>query len=582
MKFALDDAGKVQCEVSELIVSRLLVQANSGAGKSRTLRRILEQTHGAVQQIVIDTEGEFGSLREKYDYVYAAPKGGDTIAHPRSAALLAIRLLELRVSAIIDLYELPMHDRIRFVKLFFDAMIEAPKKLWHPVMVVLDEAHVFCPEKGKGQAESTAAVIDMSSRGRKRGFCAVYATQRIQKLSKDATADLNNKLIGRATQSADVERAADEIGLAKTQRRELVELEPGQFLVSGPAFNVKGIERVKVGRVRTTHPEAGKRIAFTAPPPTSKIRALLPKLSDLPAEAEAERKTLADLQAEIVRLKREVSQKQSGADPTLLRSLKQGLARAMKVLVQIHALDLSSSNGPTAEEIAAVMGLAGKNIEKLVTKRLEERGREIEKLRAAAFESMALVRKLLDEDVTVDVTVKPIGKPPKLAAVTRPVTRQTNDTNLGSGERQVLVAIAQHRDTGVSRDQVTVLTGFKRSTRDAYISRLRQKGLIGEEPFVATDDGLSVLGSSFEPLPTGDELRDHWLRKLPQGESAVLRVLVEAYPEPVSRDRVTNATGFKRSTRDAYLSRLSTRKLAIAHRGGMVAASPILFAEGGG
>src|SRR5438067_9069033 len=91
----------VGIDLSTLVDTRLLVQANSGGGKSWLLRRLLEQTHGRVQHLVIDPEGEFASLREKYDYVLAAPRGGDTLAEPRSAALLAERLLELRVSAVL-------------------------------------------------------------------------------------------------------------------------------------------------------------------------------------------------------------------------------------------------------------------------------------------------------------------------------------------------------------------------------------------------------------------------------------------------------------------------------------------------
>ena len=59
--------------VQRLIETRLLLQANSGGGKSWALRRILEQTHGDVQQIVIDVEDEFHTLREKYDYVLGLP-----------------------------------------------------------------------------------------------------------------------------------------------------------------------------------------------------------------------------------------------------------------------------------------------------------------------------------------------------------------------------------------------------------------------------------------------------------------------------------------------------------------------------
>src|SRR5438874_13784069 len=110
----------VSIDLPTLIDTRLLVQSNSGGGKSWLLRRILEQSHGKVQQIVIDMEGEFSTLREKYDYILAG-KGGDVPVSPRSASLLARRLLELHVSAILDLYELHSYERKSFVKLFLDA-----------------------------------------------------------------------------------------------------------------------------------------------------------------------------------------------------------------------------------------------------------------------------------------------------------------------------------------------------------------------------------------------------------------------------------------------------------------------------
>jgi len=69
-------------DFQRLIESPLLVQANSGGGKSWLLRRLLEQSQGKVQQIILDPEGEFGTLRERYNYVLAG-KGGDTLAESR-------------------------------------------------------------------------------------------------------------------------------------------------------------------------------------------------------------------------------------------------------------------------------------------------------------------------------------------------------------------------------------------------------------------------------------------------------------------------------------------------------------------
>ena len=77
-----DTTGKrVRLDTERLVTSRMLLQANSGGGKSWAIRRLLEQTHGKIQQLVIDPEGEFYTLREKNDYVLAG-KGGDCPAGP--------------------------------------------------------------------------------------------------------------------------------------------------------------------------------------------------------------------------------------------------------------------------------------------------------------------------------------------------------------------------------------------------------------------------------------------------------------------------------------------------------------------
>ena len=149
----------VRIDLDRLVETRLLIQANSGAGKSWTIRRLLEQTHGSVQQIVVDREDEFSTLRAKYDYILAGKEGGDCPADVRSAALLARRLLELRVSAVVGISELKAHERPRFVKLFLESLINAPRDLWHPCLVVIDEAHIFCPQSG--DAESGPAVRDL-------------------------------------------------------------------------------------------------------------------------------------------------------------------------------------------------------------------------------------------------------------------------------------------------------------------------------------------------------------------------------------------------------------------------------------
>lgn len=127
----LETGKNVELDLSRLISTRLLIQANAGAGKSWLIRRILEQTHGKVQQIVLDLEGEFSTLREEYDYLLVG-KDGEIPANIQTAELLARKLLKLNVSTIIDLSELKHHERILFVKRFLDSLVNAPRELWHP------------------------------------------------------------------------------------------------------------------------------------------------------------------------------------------------------------------------------------------------------------------------------------------------------------------------------------------------------------------------------------------------------------------------------------------------------------------
>src|SRR5271156_4585739 len=110
----------VKLDIDGLLRGRLLVQGGSGSGKSWLIRRICEEIFGKVQVIIIDPEGEFATLREKFGYVLVG-KGGETAAHPKIAGMTAQRLLELRASAVCDLYEMKPCERHSYVKNFLES-----------------------------------------------------------------------------------------------------------------------------------------------------------------------------------------------------------------------------------------------------------------------------------------------------------------------------------------------------------------------------------------------------------------------------------------------------------------------------
>ncbi len=540
--------GRAELDLEILLRTRLLIQGNSGAGKSWLIRRLAEQLFSHVPVLIVDPEGEFATLRERFGYVLVG-KGGETPADVRSAELVAHKLQELRASAVCDLYEMRPLDRHRWVKLFLEGLIDAPKKYWHPTVVIVDEAHLFCPEKGTGESEAYESMIDIATRGRKRGICAVFATQRLGKLRKDAAAELLNVLIGSTFIDIDRDRAADILGITRTDRaaffNEIRLLEPGNFWGLGRAIATER-RLIHIGPVQTSHPEAGSTKQSAAPPPTpEKLKALLPKLKDLPQQAEEKAKTEAELRGEVRSLKAQLAQRPVAAVATREVPI---LKDAQVKRIEATVCKAEQLNERTLKALTEVMA-AAHDVFRAV------------KAAPAPLNQKSPLRHDDNRDLVRSVMSK-----------SRMAERDSLD--LPKGELACLKAIAQHADTGVTRPQLTVLTTYKRSTRDAYIQRLNERKLLifNGERIAAAPAGYEALGNNFEPLPTGAELQQYWLRKLPQGESEILDMLLQAYPKSVERERISEHTNYKRSTRDAYIQRLSARELVTTERDGVRAA----------
>jgi hypothetical protein len=581
--------GNVHADLRKLIVSRLLLQANSGGGKSWALRRLLEQTHGHVQQIVIDPEDEFYTLREKYDYILVRHEDGDCVPEIRSAELLATRLLELGVSAIISLYELHPRDRREFVKRFLNSLVNAPKKLWHRALIVVDEAHEFCPEQGKQQKGDAVAdaVIGLMSKGRKRGFCGVLATQRLSKLNKDAAAEAKNKLIGNAVLDLDRKRAAEELGFSsKEQTLSLRNLEAGEFYGFGPAISREAV-KFRFGGVETTHPEAGSSPAPVAAP-KSKVQSVLAKLADLPQEAEQERVTIADLQRQVRDLTQQLkaaAKAQPAApkpDPkqqiraAQLNKAQRALEAVMKFIVEITTRNFDSSV-PEKEVRAAING-AVDNALKKVQAVMDARSSELLRLKKDASEILRRIKTIVDSDVPVKVevrhnepfTVTPPATPTERRA-TAPSAAPADGSSPTGGLRRILIALAQ-RPNGLTNRQIGVRAGLssKGGTFSTYLSRARTNGWIeGDKSAIRiTEAGKDAL-QTWEDLPGGEQLYQYWLGQLGEsGAARILRALYEAYPNTLTKNEVADRAGISAAggSFSTYLSRLRSLELITGNK----------------
>ncbi|WP_375290638.1 helicase HerA domain-containing protein [Qipengyuania sp.] len=247
-----DSGGQtVPVDVAELLATRLLVQGNSGSGKSHLLRRLLEQSADLVQQVVIDPEGDFVSLADRFDHVVI-----DAGAHSaREIEALAGRVRQHRVSVVLALDELEVEQQIRCAALFLGALFDAPRDHWFPALVVVDEAQMFAPAAGGEVAEETrrmtlSAMTNLMCRGRKRGLAGIVATQRLAKLAKNVAAEASNFLMGRTFLDIDMQRAADLLGMDRRQAERIRDLQRGHFLGLGPAISRRPVA-VEIGAVST-------------------------------------------------------------------------------------------------------------------------------------------------------------------------------------------------------------------------------------------------------------------------------------------------------------------------------------------
>ena len=238
-------------DLEELLATRLLVQGNSGSGKSHLLRRLLEESAGIVQQVVIDPEGDFVSLSDAYGHVSIDAAGYSLEEIGRIAA----RIREHRASVVLNLEGLEVEEQMRCAADFLSALFDAPRELWYPALVVVDEAQLFAPVAAgevsdEARRASLGAMTNLMCRGRKRGLAGVIATQRLAKLAKNVAAEASNFLMGRTFLDIDMARAADLLGMDRRQAEIIRDLQRGEFLALGPAISRRPMN-VRIGSVKT-------------------------------------------------------------------------------------------------------------------------------------------------------------------------------------------------------------------------------------------------------------------------------------------------------------------------------------------
>jgi hypothetical protein len=536
-----------------------------GSGKSTTAGVVAEGLMDAgIPVIVIDQVGPWFGLRlqpdgktpSRFKVPVLGGAHGDIVLSQQTGRQVAEALAASRSSAVLDISMMRKGERIRFCADFAEAFLDAKKRSPGAVSIVLEEAQDVVPQimrfASPDMARCLGAFEDIASVGRNFGIGLALLSLRPQKLNKEVLnlaetvfgfrmlGVLERKAIAEWVQEKGADGRADVAG-------ELPSLGRGQAIVWSPSvFGVYGKHRLdaKTTYDASSTPGAGRAAVTTKP---LDLAALESSMAAVVADAKANDPRA--LKARIVELERTIAKGTGGPGEVEVR-VEYRCPKEIRRLVQLEL-----AKAATAFSDLQARALA-------IVEAFPEMG-----IAAGARESAPRAPAALPRN--------PDGHG-SLRARTASDNASASTSSLGGGERKILTAIAQHAN-GVTREQLTVLTGYKRSSRDTYLQRLRSAGVIDDrgDRIVATD--TTSLGPDFEPLPTGEDLRRHWLGRLPVGERKIFEAVVGAYPGSVSRSDIDEATGFKRSSRDTYLQRLSSRQLVITERGGDVTASAELF-----
>lgn len=265
----------VALDLEELLATRLLVQGNSGSGKSHLLRRLLEQSAPWVQQTIIDPEGDFVELSDRFGHLVI-----DAEDHTERGLQVAGERARIhRISTVLNLEGLDAENQMRRAAAFLGGLFEAARDHWYPMLVVVDEAQLFAPAiagevSDEARKLSLGAMTNLMCRGRKRGLAGVIATQRLAKLAKNVAAEASNFLMGRTFLDIDMARAADLLGMERRQADAFRDLERGQFMALGPALSRRPLG-LRIGPTETRPRNATPRLLPLPEAPLEDARAII-------------------------------------------------------------------------------------------------------------------------------------------------------------------------------------------------------------------------------------------------------------------------------------------------------------------
>jgi len=135
-------------------------------------------------------------------------------------------------------------------------------------------------------------------------------------------------------------------------------------------------------------------------------------------------------------------------------------------------------------------------------------------------------------------------------------------------ERQFLTALAQRGP--LPRNKIAIFAGYSVKSRhvDNTLAALRSNGWAegSADRIEITAAGRKALGS-YEPLPTGADLRRYWLGQLDKASASFLQALIDVYPRSLTRDQIADRTNYSPTSRHVDNTLAVLRGFDLVHGG---------------
>jgi hypothetical protein len=561
------------------LTQHIAVLGKTGSGKTSTAKLIVEHVVARASRVCIldPTKSDWWGMISSADgkraglpfTILGGPHGHVPLHAGAGAAIAELVASGALPLSIIDMSDFPPGGVAKFYAAFAPVLL---RKMKGVLYLVKEEAHEFAPKERSGIGEENFALHyakKIATAGRSKGIRMIACSQRVQALHNAVLGSCDTVVVHRMTAPADQEPVAKWLkgnvkdkGLRQQIEESLPNLKTGTgWVCSGEAGM---LELVAFPRIHTfdnsatPDDDSAAAAVVSAKVDQEKLRALV---GDAVKDAEA-------------------------SDPALLKKRIAELERQLKANVRAAPIDTAALEEARAairrdaeiiKRSQGVIVIARQTLTDIMSWNEKHAGAVANLIRATEANFDAATRTGARPE-NPERRVEGSRPAPSLPRSQRQIDgRASANGALPKGEAATLAACIQFPD-GLRREQLTVLTGYKRSSRDAYIQRLREKGYVEArgDLVLATVEGLAALPDA-EPLPTGKDLQDYWLQRLPEGERKILGVLIELHGEPIARAALDEMTGYQRSSRDAYLQRLRAKQLVIDEGRSQVRATENLF-----